>query len=106
MYRLKRIVRQSGPTHAIRTHRTLKDTLMAFAATGGRDLLEERAKEKLKSFLEATRDIKSIHTSLLTFHKKSKLVLNNFASPIHSTPLQGQGSFDEPATRNPTQLLR
>jgi hypothetical protein len=77
MYRLKRIVRQSGPSHAVRTHRTLKDTLMAFAATGGRDLLEERAKEQLKSFLEATRDIKSIHTSLLTFHKKSKSALSH-----------------------------
>lgn len=72
MYKLKRIVRHSGPTHAVRAHRTLKNTLMAFAMTGGRDLLEERAKEKLKSFLEAKRDIKSVHSSLLNFHKKSK----------------------------------
>jgi hypothetical protein len=73
MYRLRRIVSHNGPTHAMRTHRTLKDALMAFAVTGGKDLLEERAKDKLKSFLEATRDIKSIHTSLVTFHKKSKI---------------------------------
>ena len=72
--RLKRIISHSGSSHPVRMKRCLQDTFMAFSMTGTKDLLEERAKEKLLSFLEATRDMKTLHTCLLKYHKKSKAI--------------------------------
>jgi hypothetical protein len=49
--KMKRIISKSGSSFSLRMRRCLQDTFMAFSMTGAKDLHEERAKEKLLSFL-------------------------------------------------------